>query len=103
MKTVSAREANQGFSELLAQVERGQEVLITKRGTPVAKLSPVEPKSKVTLFGCLKGQVSIEGDIVEPALPAETWEAVKEWDGLVAIARKKRKHKKSSRTQRVRA
>ena len=43
MKTVSAREANQGFSELLAQVERGQEVLITKRGTPVAVLSPYRP------------------------------------------------------------
>jgi prevent-host-death family protein len=43
VKTVSAREANQGFSELLAQVEQGQEVLITKRGTPVAVLSPYRP------------------------------------------------------------
>lgn len=43
MKTVSAREANQGFSKLLAQVERGEEVLITKRGTPVALLSPYRP------------------------------------------------------------
>jgi prevent-host-death family protein len=40
MKTVSAREANQGFSELLARVERGEEVLITKRGMPVAVLTP---------------------------------------------------------------
>jgi len=40
MKTVSAREANQGFSELLAKVERGEEVLITKRGMPVAVLTP---------------------------------------------------------------
>jgi len=40
MKTISARQANQGFSDLLAQVERGEEVLITKRGTPVAILSP---------------------------------------------------------------
>ena len=43
MKTVSAREANQGFSELLAKVERGEEVLITKRGMPVAVLSPYRP------------------------------------------------------------
>jgi prevent-host-death family protein len=43
MKTVSAREANQGFSDLLAQVERGEEVLITKRGSPVALLSPYRP------------------------------------------------------------
>ena len=40
MKTITAREANHGFSDLLAQVERGEEVLITKRGTPVAIISP---------------------------------------------------------------
>jgi prevent-host-death family protein len=40
MKTVSARDANHGFSELLSQVEGGEEVLITKRGQPVAVLSP---------------------------------------------------------------
>ena len=39
MKTVSARQANHKFSELLARVERGEEVLITKRGKPVALLS----------------------------------------------------------------
>lgn len=37
-RTVSAREANQQFSQLLAAVERGEEVTITKHGTPVAKL-----------------------------------------------------------------
>jgi prevent-host-death family protein len=43
MKTVSAREANQAFSELLSQVESGEEILITKRGRPVAVLSPHRP------------------------------------------------------------
>jgi prevent-host-death family protein len=40
MKTVSARQANQAFSELLSQVERGEEVVILKHGQPVAVLSP---------------------------------------------------------------
>ena len=40
MKTVSAREANQSFSKLLAEVAAGDEVVITRRGRPVAKLSP---------------------------------------------------------------
>lgn len=40
MKAVNAREANQGFSELLARVENGEEVLITKHGRAVAVLSP---------------------------------------------------------------
>lgn len=41
MKTVSARDANQSFSKLLAEVEAGEEVVITKRGVPVARVVPV--------------------------------------------------------------
>jgi prevent-host-death family protein len=43
MRTVSAREANQGFSKLLQSVVDGEEVVITRRGKPVARLAPVEP------------------------------------------------------------
>jgi len=43
MKAVSARQANQAFSELLSQVERGEEVIILKHGQPVAVLSPYRP------------------------------------------------------------
>ena len=40
MKTITAREANQRFSKLLADVESGEEITITKHGKPVAVLSP---------------------------------------------------------------
>jgi prevent-host-death family protein len=40
MRTVSAREANQQFSRLLGEVAAGEEVVITRRGAPVATLSP---------------------------------------------------------------
>ncbi len=43
MKTVSARQANHEFSKLLSRVERGEEILITKRNKPVAVLSPYRP------------------------------------------------------------
>jgi prevent-host-death family protein len=43
MRTVTARQANQEFSELLSRVERGEEILITKRSKPVAVLSPYRP------------------------------------------------------------
>ena len=43
MKTVSARQANHEFCELLSRVERGEEILITKRSKPVALLSPYRP------------------------------------------------------------
>ena len=38
-----ARQANHNFSELLSRVERGEEILITKRSKPVALLSPYRP------------------------------------------------------------
>jgi prevent-host-death family protein len=42
MRTVSAREANQSFSKLLQAVVEGEEVVITRRGKPVARLAPME-------------------------------------------------------------
>lgn len=42
MRTVSARDANQNFSRLLRAVAEGEEVVITRRGKPVAKLVAVQ-------------------------------------------------------------
>jgi prevent-host-death family protein len=44
MKTVSAREANQRFSRLLAEAAAGEQVVITRRGIPVARLVPASPR-----------------------------------------------------------
>jgi prevent-host-death family protein len=44
MKTVSAREANQRFSRLLAEAAAGEQVVITRRGVPVARLVPAGPQ-----------------------------------------------------------
>lgn len=41
MKTMSARAANQAFSRLLAEAAAGEEIIITRRGVPVAKIGPV--------------------------------------------------------------
>lgn len=40
MRVMSVREANQNFSKLIAEVERGETVLITKNGRSVAQLRP---------------------------------------------------------------
>ena len=40
MRRVSLREANQNFAKLIADVEAGEEVVLTRRGRPVARLSP---------------------------------------------------------------
>ena len=44
---ITAREANQRFSEVLAKVEsEGQGFIVTKHGRPVARIVPVEPWKK---------------------------------------------------------
>jgi len=40
---VSTLEAKNRLSALLAEVAKGTEVIITKRGTPIARLTPIEP------------------------------------------------------------
>ena len=40
-KAISAAEANRRFSELLRTVRRGQSVLVTSHGKPVARITPV--------------------------------------------------------------
>ncbi len=54
MKSVSAREANQHFSRLLGEVAAGEEVVITRRGRPVATLScyrgrPMTPEREAAI------------------------------------------------------
>lgn len=54
MRSVSAREANQAFSRILGEAERGEEVVITRRGKPVAVLRPwkepeISPERKAAI------------------------------------------------------
>ena len=45
LTSISAREANQRFSELLSKVEsEGQGFVVTKHGRPVARILPVEKR-----------------------------------------------------------
>jgi prevent-host-death family protein len=40
MRSVSAREANQQFARILGEAANGEEIVITRRGKPVAVLAP---------------------------------------------------------------
>lgn len=53
MDTVNVAEAKARLSEILAKVEEGREVLITRRGHPVARLTPVERLRKSIDFAAL--------------------------------------------------
>jgi len=46
--------------------ERHEEYVITKHGTPVAKLVSVGDKPPRRLFGCMRGTVRRAGDLLSP-------------------------------------
>jgi len=65
MKIAAAKFKSQCLS-LMDEVERKRkEIVITKRGRPVAKLVPVDEGTNA-LFGGMRGTVKVTGDIVSP-------------------------------------
>jgi prevent-host-death family protein len=54
----------------------GEPVIITKRGTPVAKVVPVSSK-KQDLFGFMAGELKIVGDIESPVVPLREWDVMR--------------------------
>ncbi len=78
MKIVNVHEAKAHLSEILAAVERGEEIVIARRNKPIAKLVAVEPEApkKRRPFGLAKGKVWMSPDFNEPMSEEELalWE-----------------------------
>ncbi len=68
-RKIAAGEFKAQCLALLDEVSQtGQEIIVTKRGKPVAKLAPLDqPRS-------LKGSVKVLGDIISPAVDPDDWE-----------------------------
>ena len=76
MTVVNVQEAKTQLSRLLAQVEAGEDVVIARRGKPVARLVACKPRKK-RRPDRLKGKVVIPDDFLDP-LPEEE---LKLWEG----------------------
>ena len=72
---VNVHQAKTHLSRLLAQVERGEEVVIARNGKPAARLVACQPKAKRE-FGALAGRVHIDDSFFDPLPESElaTWE-----------------------------
>ena len=46
MEKVSVAATKAHLSELLDRIEKGEEIVVTRRGKPVARLTPVSPRKK---------------------------------------------------------
>ena len=77
MLTVTVHAAKTHLSRLIAQAERGEEVIIARGKTPVARLVPYRLEQAKRGFGSMKGRATIGPEFWEP-LPEEE---LKLWEG----------------------
>jgi prevent-host-death family protein len=77
-KTVNVAEFKNRFSELLALVENGDEVIVCRRNVPLARVEPIRKpaarRAQHSVVGCMKGTVRIHGDLTGPCIPEGDWE-----------------------------
>ena len=76
MPMVNVHQAKTQLSRLLAQVEAGEEVIIARRGEPIARLVRCKPQGK-RRPGTLKGKIAIPDSFFDP-LPEDE---LKMWEG----------------------
>ena len=68
---VSVSAAKTHLSRLLDRAVRGEEVVITRNGKPIARLVPVQRRRGPRKLGALRGKVRVAADFDAP-LPKET-------------------------------
>jgi len=79
MSTVTIHQAKTNLSKLIARVEAGEEVVIMRGKTAVARLTPMPTGKRKPSFGMLKGKI--------PRLPDEFFfdplpdEELRLWEG----------------------
>ncbi|HEY9127341.1 MAG TPA: type II toxin-antitoxin system prevent-host-death family antitoxin [Acidobacteriaceae bacterium] len=86
MRTVKAGEFKAKCLALMDEVQAsGEPLVITKRGKPVVRITPLESKpekSAGSILGFMRNktasQVTVTGDIVGPIIPAEEWRILSE-------------------------
>ena len=76
MTTVNVHEAKTHLSRLLQKAEAGEDVVIARNGTPVARLVPVKRQGK-RQFGAMKGLINLDDSFFDP-LPEDELAA---WEG----------------------
>ncbi len=70
MKTVTVHKAKTNLSQLIAEVEAGEEVIIMRGKDPAVRLVPANVAAPKRVFGALAGKVHVTDAFFEP-LPDE--------------------------------
>jgi prevent-host-death family protein len=76
MSIVTIHAAKTNLSKLLARVEAGEEIVIARGRTPIARLMPINTPPAKRRFGAYRGIVSVGPEFFQPMTSAELakWE-----------------------------
>lgn len=79
MKEVAISEFKAKCLALLDEVQKTKQPLrITRRGKPVAEVTPPTPVNNASWMGSMKDRIQILGDIVAPANDEDEWEVLRD-------------------------
>ena len=80
-KQIGAAEFKAKCLGLIDEINRtGQELIVTKRGSPAARVSPLKPAKAESLIGRLEGIIEIVGDpddLIKPVFRLEDYDMLK--------------------------
>lgn len=82
MTRVTIHQAKTHLSRLLEEVEKGGEVVISRRDKPIARLVAIESTRPERKPGSMKGMFTVGDEIFDP-LPEDElrlWEGRDDWD-----------------------
>jgi prevent-host-death family protein len=78
MKIANVADLKNRLSEYLARVEKGEEIEVRKRNTPIARLVPIRDRvPNRTHLGCGLNTVTIKSDLTEPVVEEAEWEGLR--------------------------
>ena len=78
MTTVTIHKAKTQLSKLIARAEAGEEVVIMRGKTPVARLTAITPRRPRLKFGMLKGRFTVPDEFFFEPLPEDE---LRLWEG----------------------
>lgn len=70
METVNIYDAKTRLSQLVDKAAAGEDVVVSRNGKPVARITQLEPAKPRVRFGLLKGKLRVPADFDAP-LPAD--------------------------------
>ena len=78
MESVNIYDAKTRLSQLVDRAASGEDVIVSRNGKPLARITRlVQPKRKIN-FGLLKGKVTVRADFDAPLPP----DVIAEFEGL---------------------